>query len=369
MRYVHLQKKLQDKIKELEELSFREKEILRGAFSSKSICSGPCLAAASTVCCFCPPNPVKIKEVPEISTASSSRPILVPNSDVEEAQLQYTIQQRSKSVKIPSEKEKGSNSVKGEPKYYDSYRKSTSSRDLVTNSGNVDASPAYLNHHHHHHCSEKSQMKPLSWDNLMASGKTKSFGGYGYGYGYGYFPTSRDSTSGTSSTMVTHPHHHNHCAHAQNYSSKAQKHGDESASKVKVVYNYVAPTYHTMLPNMVLMEGQNASSTSSFGTPSKKYGVPAHFDRSKTLPSSARTSTTKTPNPDEFRLNKLEKTFSDSSLSDHYKDFSKTMAYFQRAGDNVRFSSEEDFVPYGNAVRTHRKKSKSGAKDRERIFV
>jgi len=445
MRLVHLQKKLQDKLTELEDLNTQEKQLLAG---NKSPCNGngigggPCFsAAASAVCCFCPPHSQpgsKKKEEfrdlvvinPGPSTATIS--ILKPKSDLEEAKLQYAIQQRSKSVKLPSSTEKpkasGNCGNADDAYYYDSYRKCQSSRELNRKdsggSGTGHRNPNTPTHHHHfHRAPDKSaggqSPKPVSWDSLIGSGTTKSFGGYGYGYGYGYFPNTSAGTGKEGDapmSAMTHPHHHNHHSHAQHcsntqdfYKSRQQDkhaHAPPDASKVKVVYNYVAPTYHTLFPNSTthphpsslsreeqgrrLGLGLTSSSSSRNYASATSQAEKQQFgmgQRSKTLPStkgSAGGSVAPVnpnapggsggPLPGGFPGAKLEKTFSDSSLSEHCKEFS--LAYFQRSGDNVRFSSEEDFDSIGAhggrnkiCVGGRSKSSKPPGKARERIFV
>ena len=419
MRYVHLQKKLQDKVKEMEELNWREKQILAGVY--KNPCGtplgGPCLAvAASTVCCFCPshlrPNKSETTSFEkEMNTAGTN--ILYTGSEFEEAKLQQVLQQRSKSVKV-SEKEKGK---AGEPEsssqyYYDCYRKCQSSRELSSKDTNnpfnrisnqsKDAGSSSTNKLVTGNPSQSRStepVKPKSWDNLIG---TKSFGGYGYGFGYGYFPSNKDVTqqhgSCSASHHVTHPHHHNHhshCTHSHSNSSGSNSYyynqqssgslskgprTDTSRQKVKVVYNYVAPTYHTMLPNDI----RNSIPCTSTSTISKvliptKYSAET-FDptvdssgathRSKTLPLKKNASAKQSPSEPTF--SKLEKTFSDSSLSDHHKEFPKTMSYFKRSGDNVRFSSDEEYEMYGLGSKDERITSpgtSSAKKEKEHIFV
>lgn len=108
MRYVHLQKKLQDKIRELEDLQRKEREILSGECeshrhsNSPSPLAGPCIAAAAKVCCFCPPSKAEKLEAKE------------------------------KSKSIGSTSGAGERMLHGKENilYYDCYRKSQSSREL-----------------------------------------------------------------------------------------------------------------------------------------------------------------------------------------------------------------------------------------------
>ncbi|CAL8088179.1 unnamed protein product [Orchesella dallaii] len=111
MRYVHLQKKLQDKMRELEELQRQERDILSGdsdllrRSSSPSPMGGPCIAAAAKVCCFCPPSKAEKLEAKEKSKSMGSA--------VSDRLM------RSKENLL----------------YYDCYRKSQSSRELHKEQG------------------------------------------------------------------------------------------------------------------------------------------------------------------------------------------------------------------------------------------
>jgi hypothetical protein len=243
-------------------------------------------------------------------------------------------------------------------------------------------------------------VKPKSWDNLIG---TKAFGGYGYGFGYGYFPSNKNMTQGhgsgsySSAHQVTHPHHHNHhshCTHSHsnpptsasnNYyyndgnGSKGPR-TDTGHQKVKVVYNYVAPTYHTILPATENQYDKTPCSSKSKGLNpnSSRYSTPASAEasgtthRCKTLPLKKNPSSSNSK-AHESSFPKLEKTFSDSSLSDHHKEFPKTMSYFKRSGDNVRFSSDEEYEMYG--LGRHGDRSAQTAsistskKEKEHIFV
>lgn len=105
MRYVHLQKKLQDKMRELEDLQLQERDILSGeselslrrSNNSPSPLSGPCIAAAAKVCCFCPPSKAEKLEAKE----------------------------KSKSIGSTTTER-----LMKESLYYDCYRKSQSTREL-----------------------------------------------------------------------------------------------------------------------------------------------------------------------------------------------------------------------------------------------
>lgn len=394
MRYVHLQKKLQDKTKELEQLNKAEKEILLGTFDGhKMDFVSSCFGDDSTACCFCPGKPKSF------------------------------LDDREKSKSMSSSSTKSSRNQKSDHLYYDCYRKSQSTKELNSgdpitgvgsivriqpakktqsggelssvNSGTVfhggggsviganSATSATGRCYQHVHSSAASHQsksptpssipgldgavsnsKPKSWDNLMT---TKSFGGYGFGYGYGYSKGTNANHGGHH--HFSHPHHHNHHTHCSNHphyyygtnnpksaipvgahgtgnsgvpsrrssvDSSSGCHGGESSSRPFTNYTTYKMVGTTRVVARVTMGNTEISSSSAAGG-------------TRTLPSGRSSSTSRTKTPDILSnfpsKSKMEKTLSDSSLNS--KDFPKTLNYFNKSNDNDgNYSSDDDYDEY-----------------------
>lgn len=473
MRYVHLQKKLQDKMKELDELNFKEKMITMGVYrhspnglSDFYISSDSAPAAENTVlgrigasstttategissvCCFCPQRLTSnirqssdLMTVPDLSTScnNTQQPKLVKQPS------QTSQTQTVEIVRISSEKKPRSKSVKIFDKetglsYYDSYRKCQSSRELSTSAASrsrnnsitdkIDSSSKAISSNfptnksgnsssnNNTNSSSKNNterdsfgigVKPKSWDNVMLGSSTRSFGGYGFGFGYGYFPTkdasdSRSCGKGLNSSHhyshhVTHPHHHNHhshCTHAahsqgnyyygvnskksiypQSQSQDSQQRRPSIGEAAQIKRNNIGSSNkskhlqdkYDSIVNPYQYHGTITSTSTSIGI--EATSVPLNEEeqstRSKTLPSlSKKTSADRTEHTEIFNPTKMERTLSDSSLnSENRKEPAKGTNYFKRSGDNVRFSSDEDFYSsnrYGRRSTT--------PNEREHIFV
>ncbi|CAG7834754.1 unnamed protein product [Allacma fusca] len=338
MRYVHLQKKLHDKMKELEQLSWKEKEILAGTYRNPcgSPLGAPCLSAATSACCFCPQK-------------------------TKQAHILLDEKEKSKTISTSTAETKDKEAF-----FYDCYRKSQSNRELnhkdstkryngsssaatkgtagmcpqkgtnpqpntekptTSTAGYTTTQPSSSSGKSSIVCD--SQLKPKSWDNLMT---TKSFGGYGFGFGYGYFPTKQHSHGGYN---VTHPHHHNHHSHC-NHSHSNYYYNKNASHQRQDPGSYGE---HRHCPTMTGSQYQGSS-----GKSIRAGNCESSTGNSKTLPA-IRTCGNSRHTPESFA--KMEKTLSDTSLnSEHHKDFPKTMSYFNRSSENVRYSSDDEYDQY-----------------------
>ena len=384
MRYVHLQKKLHDKMKELEQLNWKEKEILAGTYRNPcgSPLGAPCLSAATSACCFCPPKTKhtldekeKSKTISTITAgetkdkerlfydcyrkSQSNRELHHHRSDSTKRQQQHgssnnnngntttTMTVTMASVNTPSKTKPSEKQMTSTTIYGATNTNNTTSAAAASNmtsgfAGKASASSAASAASSTSTCDP--QLKPKSWDNLMT---TKSFGGYGFGFGYGYFPQKQHSHGNCNTHHFSHPHHHNHHSHCNH--SHSTYYYNKSA----------APTSHPSSSRSQQEPGQGSSTSHGehrhYPTSySDAYqiittGKPirpgeSNPGSSKTLPT-MRTSGNSRTTPESFC--KMEKTLSDSSLnSEHHKDFPKNMSYLNRSSENVRYSSDDEYDEY-----------------------
>ncbi|ODM92282.1 General receptor for phosphoinositides 1-associated scaffold protein [Orchesella cincta] len=281
MRYVHLQKKLQDKMLELEELQRQERDILSGdsdllrRSSSPSPLGGPCIAAAAKVCCFCPPSKAEKLEAKEKSksmgSAVSDR-LLRSKENI----LYYDCYRKSQSSR-ELHKEQGSSYGKlSSPTQKassggdiitmtsaKSHSGSSNSMTKVNNNPTTQQQPPPLPPQHRPNFYQPggggliptnssgnapnyTLSSPLPQQHNNSSSTTGSTSGYvsdnnaqkhgssskpkswdnmigtksfgGFGFGYGYgYFPQRPTGAEESHNHFTHPHHHNHHTHCSNH--------------------------------------------------------------------------------------------------------------------------------------------------------
>ncbi|XP_035712720.1 uncharacterized protein LOC110855855 isoform X1 [Folsomia candida] len=409
MRYVHLQKKLQDKMRELDELNKTEKEILLGTFDGHSVdlVGTSCFNdPSSSSCCFCPTKPKTFALLDESKEKSKT---MGGSTKSRNKDLYYECYRKSQSTKELHTTDSGdvtaTTTTIGSIVGIQPAKKAQSGGELstlpssssssyvvgVTPGPNFNATPVVAggnsnagrchHHHHHHHNNASSthhQAKVGStpstsadtggqgssskqWDNLMT---TKSFGGYGFGFGYGYYPSKQGLSE---HHHFSHPHHHNHHTHCSNHSHYYYNGGNNTSSNNKSSQQpcgggaKMLSRRSSADSTTCHVGGEGSSSTRAFTnyTTYKMDGTTRVVARvtmgnietssgacTRTLPSTARSSSSSRQTPDAVSF--LEKTLSDSSLnSERHKDFPKSISYFSKSSEaDGHYSSDDDYEEY-----------------------